>query len=77
MDEQMPQSFAKRGREETGDTEYTGTYPVLPQTSVPPVEDPNPMRDTRVTIDTATPHLPPQQLREEARTAFLAQPMLP
>ena len=35
------------------------------------------MRDTPVTNDTTNPHLTPQQLREEARTAFLAQPMIP
>ncbi len=45
QDEQMPQSSSKRGREEIGDTEDTGTYPVLPQTCAPIVEDPTPQRD--------------------------------
>jgi len=42
QDEQMLQSSAKRGREKTEDNEDTGTYPVLPQTCAPPVEDPSP-----------------------------------
>ncbi len=73
----MPQSSSKRGRDEAGDTEDTGTYPGHPQTGAPAMEEPLPQRDPPETAVTETPIPSPLQPREKARIAFLAQPMLP
>jgi len=73
----MPHSSSKRAREEAEDTEDTGTYPVHPPPGTPTEGDPTPRQDPQATTAAETPHLSPLRLREEALTAFLAQPMLP
>jgi hypothetical protein len=73
----MPQSSSKRGRDKTRDVEDTITYLVPPQTCAPTLEDPIPQRDPLVSTNTDTHHLFPLQIKEEARAAFLKQPVLP
>ena len=68
----MPQSSSKRGRDEIGDT---ATY--LGQSATPATEVPNPKQGPPGTVSMDTLILTPLQLREEARIAFLTQPMLP
>ena len=75
LDEPMPQSSSKRGREEAGNTEDTAIYPGYTQSSAPATVVPLPRPDPPVTVVTEAPT--PLQLREKARTAFLALPMLP
>jgi hypothetical protein len=75
QDEPMPQSSSKRGRDENGDTEDTATYPG--QSATHATEAPTPHQTPPPgALSMDTPILTPLQLREEARIAFLAQPML-
>ena len=75
-DKQVPQSSSKRGHKEARDTEDIGTYPVHPPTGTPTEGDPTPQQDPPTTTEAETPHPSPLQLREEALTAFIEQPML-
>ena len=75
LEEPTRQSSSKRGREQVCDTEDTATYPGYTQSGAPATVVPLPRLDLPATIVTEAPT--PLQLREEARTAFLALPMLP
>jgi len=72
----MPHSSSKRGRDEAVDKEDTASYPGNPHPGAPTIEEPLPQRDPPETVVMETPVPSPLQLREEARIAFLAQPLL-
>ncbi len=79
QEEDMPQTSSKRVREEAGDTEDTGASARRAQPGATTTEENPPPK--YLPPATPPPTVPdarsPQQLREEARIAFLEAPLLP
>ncbi len=72
----MPQSSSKRGREDAGDTEDTGASNRRAQPGARAKGKQPPTGPPAVTPTTVPAPRSPQQLREDARIAFLADPLL-
>ncbi len=73
----MPQSSSKRGRQDAGDTEDTGAPNRRAQPGVRAKGEQPPTDPPAVTPTTVPAPRSPQQLREDARIAFLVDLLLP